>query len=155
VANSRVILSVAVVGVLAAVLLAGAELVSSRPYEIGFPPASSVRIRFKSSHPDLAEHDREVVFTNHNGKSLSAKLFPDTGGYARSQLYESRDGKFYLQGYFDVAVLDAGGEFIKVGSYEIPSSAKYIGAVDFVSKVGLRYLSPADSPEQHLVAKGG
>lgn len=135
---------------MALALFTGFELVYPTPHVIEFPGRAQVKLRFTPAHLYLAEYERSVVFTNREGRSLSAELFPDTGGYARSQLYEGRDGKLYLAGHFDVAVLDPSAASISVGSHDVPAGSKYLGAIDFVSKFGLRFLSPAESPEQRL-----
>lgn len=111
-------------------------------------------MQFTPSHPYLAEYDRSIVVVWANGGGSSAKLFPDTGGYARSQLYQRRDGSLFVKGFFDVAHVDPSKVSIMVNSLPVPQDASYIGAFDYVQDFGFRFLRPEESDEQPLVVGG-
>lgn len=127
-------------------------------YEIEYTvPGDSTRLvaRFTPMHAYLAEYERSLLVVGPNGTRSEVKLFPDTGGYRRAQLYQAGDGTLYFKGYFDVARVDPKTRAVDVGSSAVPSGTRYLGAFDYVRDVGWKFLQPAESQEQPLEATGG
>ena len=127
-------------------------------YEIEYSlPTDSTRLvaRFTPMHPYLAEYERSLVVVRSDGTRTEVKLFPDTGGYRRAQLYQAEDGSMYFKGYFDVARIDSSTREVSVVSSAIPAGTRYLGAFDYVRDIGWKFLPPAESPEQTLEAIGG
>jgi hypothetical protein len=123
-------------------------------YEVEHVVMSSrtrIKMQFTPSHPYLAEYNRSVVVTWANGRESRAELFPDTGGYKRSQLYQDPNGTLFVKGYFDLALVDPAASSILIKSSPMPEAAKYIGAFDYVRNVGFQFLPPPASAEEPLV----
>ena len=110
---------------------------------------------FTPMHTYLAEYERSLTVVRPDGTRTEVKLFPDTGGYRRGQLYQAEDEILYLKGYFDVARVNSKTGEVKVVSNLVPTGAKYLGAFDYIRDIGWRFLLPSESPEQPLEATGG
>jgi hypothetical protein len=121
-------------------------------YEI---PGGRARIvsRIEPMHRFLAEYERAILIVSPDGRKVETRLFPDTGGYKRTQLYRAADGTYYAKGFFDVAHLDPGSMNIAL-SEAVPTGSSYLGAFD-VAGHGWRFLPANESREQSLLAKGG
>jgi len=146
--GSRVVLG-------AVVLLLGC---SGAAHEIEYklePNGPSVVATYTPTHPYLAEYDRRVSVLLSDRRRVSAKLFPDTGGYRRGQLYLDQSGALYLEGFFDLAKIDARLGTIVVGAGKVPEDARYLGAFDYQRGSGWKFFTPSESPRVPLVAKGG
>jgi hypothetical protein len=64
------------------------------------------RIDRSAKHPFLAEYDRVLVLER-DGKELARRpMFPDTGGYGRTNVYDLGNSKTLLLSAFDAYVLD-------------------------------------------------
>ena len=110
---------------------------------------------FTPMHAYLAEYERSLAVVRADGTRSEIKLFPDTGGYGRGQLYRAEDGALYLKAYFDVARVDPKTREVSVVSSVVPAGAQYLGAFDYIRNVGWKFLVPAESPELPLEATGG
>ncbi len=153
----RLLKAIAIAGA-AMVALVAWSFLDPPTYEIEYTlPSGGARViaRFTPMHLYLAEYERAVVVVRSDGKRSEAKLFPDTGGYRRSQLYQAEDGSLYFKGYFDVARINENSASIEVVTSPVPTGTKYLGAFDYVRDVGWKFLIPAESPEQPLEATGG
>ncbi|MBK6940802.1 MAG: hypothetical protein IPH13_11475 [Planctomycetes bacterium] len=130
----------------------------SRTYDIEYTvPADRTRLvaRYVAAHSHLAEYDRSLIVVRTNGARDEVELAKDTGGYSRAQLYEADDGALYLEGFFDVARIDANSRRISVSSNRVPAGARYLGAFDRLREGGWKFLAPHESPEQSLAPRGG
>ncbi len=127
-------------------------------YEVEYKvPASKALLiaQFQPTSPHLAEYERSIVIHGENGKRTEVKLFPDTGGYLRGQLYEDANGLLYLKGYFDLVQIDPKLGIISETKGALPKGMKYLGAFDSKRGIGFLFLPATESPEQSLVAQGG
>ena len=145
------------VALAALIALVAWSFVDPPTYEIEYTlPADSIRLvaGFTPMHAYLAEYERSLAVVRADGTRTEVKLFPDTGGYRRGQLYQAEDGTLYLKGYFDVARVDPKTREVSVASSAIPAGTRYLGAFDYVRNEGWRFFVPAESPEQPLEATG-
>ena len=110
--------------------------------------------RIEPKHRFLAEYERAILIVSSDGRKVEARLFPDTGGYRRTQLYRAADGTYYAKGFFDVAHLDPGSMSI-APSEAVPAGSSYVGAFDIVEHEGWRFRPSNESREQSLLAKRG
>jgi len=119
-------------------------------------PDTSDRIvaRISPSHPYLAEYERSIELIGRNGQSVRARLFPDTGGYRRTQIYRGSDGSYYAKGFFDVARLDPTATSITM-TESVPVDSTYLGAFDADASKTWRFLTPEESYEEPLIPQGG
>ena len=120
-------------------------------------PASGVQIalQLKPLHPFLAEYEKTVALRTRNGDEVAHPLFPDTGGYLRTQVYGGPSDVFYLKGYFDVARVSVRDMRIETDGEQVPEGASYLGAFDEDASGQVRFLSPIESPEQPLLPREG
>lgn len=85
-------------------------------------------------------------------------MFPDTGGYVRTQLYRMKDGTFLVSGFFDAFIVDPSRHRI-VAYPELPEHpGVYLRAFDDRGPDDSRewtFSDASQSPEQALVAQGG
>ena len=117
----------------------------------------SIRIVLKSTHPFLAEYDRSLRIER-DGQLTQAEvpLFPDTGGYARVNVYE-QDAVLVLRtagpdeyllerstGRLSTRSLEAGT------SKAVASEATFVGAFDFDDQGTFAFIPASQSPERKL-----
>ena len=79
-----------------------------------------VEVQLQPMHLYLAEYRRVLVVHSPDGADVRRDMFPDTGGYMRTQLYRLNDGRFFILGFFDAFVVVSGKNSIS------PPSAKLI-----------------------------
>ncbi|MBB3103511.1 hypothetical protein [Azomonas macrocytogenes] len=118
---------------------------------------AKITIQLTQTHPFLAEYERKLVFRTPDGVKIEQLLFPDPGGYVRTQLYRASDEVLYLKGYFDLARLSAVDKNVSRAGQKLPEDAVYLGAFDFDKNASRqwRFLPSSESPEQPLVPQGG
>ena len=90
---------------------------------------SRITIELEPMHLYLAEYQRTLVLRSPGKTDIRVKIFPDTGGYSRAQLYRLADGRFLLHGYFDAYVIDPQKHAISEDGKNIPNGS-YLGAFD-------------------------
>jgi hypothetical protein len=89
------------------VLWLNTEVTSAGTHEASVVLAESnakITLRLQPMHPYLAEYRRFLVLQLHNGDQRSIELQPDTGGFARTQIYLFPTGRIAVQGYLDAAI---------------------------------------------------
>jgi hypothetical protein len=131
-----------------------------------FPPTYEAAISLPSSNSELAvqlepmspyfaEYRRSLILRTNGRPDIRVELFPDTGGYSRTQLYRLPNGLFLVRGFFDSVVIDASKHnlIVKSDSYNIAGA--YLGAFDTKGDGGWRFVDANQSAEQSLVAGGG
>jgi len=111
---------------------------------------ASLVVGITPRHLYLAEYDRRISVVSDRGKRVRVDLFPDTGGYVRTQLYQGSDTKYYAKGCFDLAILDVEAMTIDTTSMDLASGAVYLGAFDVVRGEGWQFLPADQSPEESM-----
>src|SRR5882762_3312151 len=91
---------------------------------------SKVIVRLRPMHLYLAEYRRALVLRKSGVPDQQFDMFPDTGGYSRTQLYQLDDGRFVMRGFFDSVVIDANAHTISTPSAALPENNRYLGAFD-------------------------
>jgi hypothetical protein len=115
---------------------------------------SKIVLQLEPMHPWLAEYKRFAVIRRLGEPDERIEMFPDTGGYSRTQLYSLPDGIFLLNGFFDsVKIYPAKRKLISGPEGEI--SGTYLGAFDRTHDGNWQFIEAVKSPEQSLVAGGG
>jgi hypothetical protein len=110
--------------------------------------SSTVGIELEPMHLYLAEYQRTLVLRSPGTADVRIKMFPDTGGYARAQLYRLSDGRFSLRGFFDAYVIDPRALTISEEK-GATRGGSYLGAFDDRGHEW-RFNEAAVSPEQSL-----
>jgi hypothetical protein len=149
--------TLAILAVLGGILAAWEYLVPDYHDATYRDPTSGVQIvlRLVPSHPYLAEYDRTVLLRSNSGRKVQVDLFPDTGGYSRTQLYRVSNTRYWLKGSFDSAMIDVSTQSIEVRETLADPSGTYLGAFARDTKEGWRFLPASVSPEASLEPKGG
>ena len=112
-----------------------------------------VAIELKPTHPWLSEYERTLVLTSPT-KREEQKMFPDTGGYLRTNLYGLGGGRFLVKGFFDEWVVQTQPLQMKEVSQTTQRGGTYIGAFDEVDR-RWRFIPAAEQNEKPLVPGGG
>lgn len=144
--------------ILLGVIWFGVEVVDAGAVEAtaGFPGSEAkLVIRLEPNHPYLAEYRRLFILRKDDVEISRLEMSPDTGGFARTQLYRFPDGRIIIQGFLDGAALDLTGLNFR-HTFEVDTSgAVYLGAFDKDRAGKWKFMSPNESTEQQLVAGGG
>jgi hypothetical protein len=114
----------------------------------------SIGIELISTHAFLAEYDRFAVLVENGREIIRRKLFPDSGGYASSNLYRCGPNRYMLKGYFDTWVLDLDARTIIEGKCET-SKPEYIGVFVGGGSKAWKFYSSSERTETKLEPKGG
>ena len=112
-------------------------------------------VELKPIHRLLSEFERKLVLSGSNQQRIEQRMFVDSGGYTRTNLYSTQDGNFLLKGFFD-------GWLVRARSVEIAEienatklRANFLGAFDWTSDREWRFIPAADRAEQTLTPPGG
>jgi hypothetical protein len=151
-----------VIGILAVVGVLG----SLEAYSYFFPPryegslkladsSSELIVQIEPMHPYLAEYRRSLVLRKKGFPDQRIEMFPDTGGYLRTQLYRLPDGTLLVSGFFDAFRLDPVKHSIVPYNETVTPAGVYLGAFDDTAMHEWRYIDASESPEQKLIAQGG
>jgi hypothetical protein len=125
-------------------------------YRTGYPlPETNVEvaIELKPMHPWLSEYERTLVLTSPT-KREEQKMFPDTGGYLRTNLYSLGGGRFLVKGFFDEWLVQAQPLQMKELPQATQRGATYIGAFDEIDR-RWRFIPADEQSEKPLVPGGG
>ncbi|MPZ75130.1 MAG: hypothetical protein GEU77_01245 [Deltaproteobacteria bacterium] len=111
---------------------------------------SSIAVQLQPMHPYLAEYRRAVVLRKPGASDLRKDMFPDTGGYSRTQLYRLSNGRFVIQGFFDAFVIDPQAHSISAADAKLVETAKYLGAFDDSRDGHWRFIPESEDQMQRL-----
>ena len=119
-------------------------------------PATNVEVavELKPTHPFLAEYERTLILANPVNRQ-EQKMFPDTGGYLRTNLYSLGGGRFLVKGFFDEWLVQTQPLQINESSQTTQPGGTFIGAFDDTGDGRWRFIPAAERIEQPLVARGG
>jgi hypothetical protein len=154
-------IAIGVVVALAVVLIAAQVVINSY-----FPPTyeatatlpdsdTQVIVQLVPMHAFLGEYRRSLVLRKSGVADVRVEMFPDTGGYSRTQLYRRPDGTYVVRGFFDSAKIDLAGHRLITEPERREAVGMYIGAFDHSDDRQWQFLDANQSPEQPLVASGG
>ena len=116
---------------------------------------SHIIVQLEPMHPYLAEYRRALVLRKAGAPDQRLEMFPDTGGYSRTQLYRLPDGRFVVRGFFDTVSIDPAKHGLFAESETARDMGTYLGAFDDTGNGQWRFIDAARSPEQPLKAEGG
>jgi hypothetical protein len=114
----------------------------------------SIAVELVSIHAFLAEYDRFAVIMEDGKEVVRKKLFPDSGGYAATNLHRCGPHKYMLKGYFDTWILDLATKTIIEGKCEVPKP-EYIGIFEGGGNRPWKFYSASERKETLLEPKGG
>jgi hypothetical protein len=147
---------VAVVGIIAS--LAAITYYFPPTYEAAtsLPSSNSeLVVQLEPIHPYLAEYRRSLVLRTNGNPDQRVEMFPDTGGYSRTQLYRLSDGLFLVRGFFDSVKIDVTMHNLISEPETHGVVGTYLGAFDDNGDGDWRFIGANQSPEQPLIAGGG
>ena len=147
-----------------AILVAGAiagltacEYYFPRPCEASAKLGDSgpeITVEIVPMHPYLAEYRRSLVLHRKGLPDQRIEMFPDTGGYSRTQLYRCPDGTLLVAGFFDAFNIDPVKHNIVRHNENAAHAGVYLGAFDRTKTHDWRFIDASRSPERELVAQG-
>ncbi len=114
----------------------------------------TIAVELVSIHAFLAEYDRFAILVVNGKEVIRKKLFPDSGGYASSNLYRCSPTTYMLQGYFDTWIVDTNVKTITEGKCE-SSNLEYIGVYEGGGSRPWKFYSSSERQEMKLEPKGG
>ena len=117
--------------------------------------SSQLVVQLEPMHPYLAEYRRSLLLRTSGKPDQRVEMFPDTGGYSRTQLYRLPDGIFVVRGFFDSVRIDVAKRSLALEPETHSGVGIYLGAFDDKGDGGWRFIGKNQSPEQPLVAGGG
>lgn len=109
-----------------------------------------IRVELDAMHSYLAEFNRVVVLVRLGHPPLSKKMFPDTGGYGTTNLYQCQKNVFMLKGYFDSWIVNTSVGSIEKGRCK--NHSKYLGAFGGINHHEWRFSPASEKPEKKLQA---
>jgi hypothetical protein len=138
-----------------------AAFVTLIAYSYYFPPTyeasahlpdstSQVILELQPTHLYLAEYRRTLFLRSNPSKEKRMQMFPDTGGYSRTHLYNLGDGHFRIEGFFDAFIVDARMNTISLVSKATSFRGQYLGTFDDTGDGRWRFIPVAERPERAL-----
>jgi len=109
-----------------------------------------VAVQLQPMHFYLPEYSRALVLRSPGAAAVRRDMFPDTGGYMRTQLYRLHDGRFIVEGSFDAFAVDPAAHRISKIDAKLVDTAQYLGAFDDTGDGHWRFIPAFESPEQPL-----
>jgi hypothetical protein len=86
---------------------------------------------------------------------MEQRMFVDTGGYTRTNLYSMSDGNFLVKGFFDAWLIYAKALEIKEIDNTNNPRAHFIGAFDWTNDREWPFIPVSERAEQTLTPSGG
>lgn len=123
-------------------------------------PGSRYRIEVSLSqmHPYLAEYNRELRVRSADRERRS-ELFPDTGGYARANLYRTPQSTFVVRtmGNHEYVIDGDSGDIVELPHMVQcgeggPPDALFLGAFDFDGTRQWRFITAIEREERVILA---
>ena len=107
-------------------------------------------------HLFLAEYERVLVLERDGREVARHPMFPDTGGYSRTNAYDLGRSRTLLLSAFDAYVLDYDrGEIQTVERNGAKADGTYVGAFDTDDGGHWRFIAASERPEASVEPKGG
>lgn len=103
-------------------------------------------------HPVYAEYNRWVRVLKHGKEVGSQTLFPDSGGYASTNLYWCSGDVYWLLGYFDSWVVNVSQGTIVEGQCE-RGVQQYVGMFDGGGSRQWKFYAASERKETKLVRR--
>jgi len=122
-----------------------------------FPGSSlATRIDRRPTHLFLAEYDR-VLCLERDGRELARRtMFPDSGGYSRTNAHDLGQSKTLLLSAFDAYVPDHDrAEIQPLDRNAAAPRGTHVGAFDTDDDGHWRFIAASERPEASVEPKGG
>jgi len=150
----RYFVLVSVTLLLASLLQLGCRGAKHRAEYISKGDKMIIAVEIVPKHTFLAEYDRFAILVVNGKEVVRSKLFPDSGGYASSNLYRCSPMLYMLQGYFDTWVVDVNAGTITEGKCQ-SSNPEYVGIFEGGGSRSWNFYSSSERKEMKLEPKGG
>jgi hypothetical protein len=122
-----------------------------------FPTSGfGIEVELEPTHPYFAEYKHFAYLTKAGQRIASAELFPDTGGYARLNLYWVNERIWTLRGFHDIQTIDLAKATITAGGpHAGDDRLMFVGAFDLTengSSVAWNFVPARDRSEMPVDA---
>lgn len=113
-----------------------------------------IQIRLRATHPFLAEYSRTLLISRSN-QHLEFKLFPDTGGYGRLNVYAIGSSHLRIVGPFETTTLRT--DTLQPELQELPQNIQihYLATFTQTADGKWRFVSSSERPESPLQPPAG
>jgi hypothetical protein len=137
---------------LGSVLQASCSYVEHRAEYIHNNGKVIIAVELVPIHAFLAEYDRFATLTINGKDAVKKKLFPDTGGYASTNLYRCTQTNYMLKGYFDSWVVDVVAKTVVEGNCQ-SSERGHLGVFEGGGSRPWKFYSSSERMEMKLEPK--
>lgn len=126
-------------------------------------PGSDIQIgiELKPMNPIFAEYERRLVVKRAGVTQITQDIFPDTGGYLRTNVYQLKRNEFVVKGFFDEWIVRTSPLSVVLSTETIGEAAfmereaGFLGAFDVAPDRNWRFIPKKERAEQTVVPKGG
>ncbi len=114
----------------------------------------SLSLELFHMHLHLADYERELILSQNNKEVNRQRLFPDTGGYASTNLYKCEADHILVKDFSDSWIVNLDDSSIVSG--DCPTEKKaFIGAFRGAGSESWEFFPASERKEELLEAKGG
>ena len=121
--------------------------------EYVLPDGGKIVYKLESMHPFLSEYKRYITVKN-NTNMVTKELFPDTGGYCLTNLYNIGVNRVLVRGYHDSWFVDTNkftiekqeDDFFIIGGVK----PEFIGAFDKDNVKSIRFIEAKERKEKDM-----
>jgi len=109
----------------------------------------SLQIVLKPTHPYLAEYERTLIVSNGQQKATS-RIFNDTGGYGKLNIYSTGPRSILVQGPFEVVGVNLDTLTIESNPAPTRVSPNYLATFTKSNNSGWRFIPASEQSEQEI-----
>lgn len=113
-----------------------------------------IEISRDATHPFIADYDRTLKLLRDDSLVAERKMFRDTGGYSRANLYRISSSRYVVRSAFDVYLVDvAEGQIAELEGEA--GSGEFVGAFDTGGARRWRFIPAEEREELSVAPRGG
>ncbi len=128
---------------------------NSKPAEFKVPQSNvSLVIEREPTHAFLAEYNRTLVLFVDGKERTRIRMFPDTGGYSRTNIYKASNSIYILRDAADVYELDVANLTLK-GRESREAKGIFVGCFDMDDLREWGFIAATEREEMPAEFRGG
>lgn len=110
---------------------------------------ASLQIILKPTHPYLAEYERTLVVSK-GPQKVTSRIFNDTGGYGKLNIYSNGPRSILVQGPFEVVSVNLDSLTIESNPSATKVSTNYLATFTNSNTSGWRFIPASEQSEQEI-----